>query len=96
MRDLADAHRPDSGARADGWAVAAVLPYIQIARVDHWFKNAFMLLGVVLAVLLPARAGGLAERSCPSALALLATCLVASSNYVLNELLDGPRDRCTR
>jgi 4-hydroxybenzoate polyprenyltransferase len=29
----------------------------------------------------------------PLAIALLATCLVASSNYVLNELLDGPRDR---
>ena len=25
-------------------------PYIQIARVDHWFKNVFMLLGVLLAV----------------------------------------------
>ena len=24
-------------------------PYMQIARMDHWFKNAFMLLGVVLA-----------------------------------------------
>ena len=23
--------------------------YIQIARVDHWFKNVFMLLGVLLA-----------------------------------------------
>ncbi len=29
----------------------------------------------------------------PLALAVLATCLVASSNYVLNELLDGPNDR---
>jgi 4-hydroxybenzoate polyprenyltransferase len=26
------------------------------------------------------------------AIAVLATCLVASSNYVLNELLDGPND----
>ena len=25
-------------------------PYVQIARIDHWFKNAFMLLGVILAV----------------------------------------------
>ena len=25
-------------------------PYVQMVRVDHWFKNAFMLLGVVLAV----------------------------------------------
>jgi hypothetical protein len=28
----------------------ALWPYIQIARVDHWFKNAFMLLGVLLAL----------------------------------------------
>ena len=24
-------------------------PYVQIARVDHWFKNTFMLLGVLVA-----------------------------------------------
>jgi len=24
--------------------------YVQIARVDHWFKNVFMILGVVLAM----------------------------------------------
>ena len=30
--------------------LSAVWPYVQIARVDHWFKNAFMVLGVVLAV----------------------------------------------
>ena len=27
-----------------------IRPYLQIARVDHWFKNAFMLLGVLLAL----------------------------------------------
>src|SRR6516164_3381876 len=31
-------------ARIDPWA------YVQIARVDHWFKNSFMVLGVILAV----------------------------------------------
>jgi 4-hydroxybenzoate polyprenyltransferase len=67
-------------------------PYIEIARVEHWFKNAFMLLGVILAVFY--HPGVLT----PSALlrlgiAVLATCLVASSNYVLNEILDGARDR---
>ena len=25
-------------------------PYVQMARVDHWFKNAFMLLGVIVAL----------------------------------------------
>lgn len=69
-----------------------LLPYLRIARVDHWFKNAFMLLGVLLAffydpgLIVPGSAGRLV-------LAVLATCLVASSNYVLNELLDAPLDR---
>ncbi|WP_197742155.1 UbiA family prenyltransferase [Nitrospira sp. KM1] len=33
------------------------------------------------------------ESVAPVAIGLVATCLVASSNYVINELLDGPRDR---
>lgn len=70
----------------------AVWPYVQIARVDHWFKNAFMLLGVVLAVFYRPETAARASLW-PLAMALFATCLVASSNYVLNELLDGPRDR---
>jgi decaprenyl-phosphate phosphoribosyltransferase len=73
-------------ARIDFWA------YVQIARVDHWFKNAFMILGVILAVFYEPRLmtwGSLA----PLFVAVAATCLVASSNYVLNELLDGPNDR---
>jgi decaprenyl-phosphate phosphoribosyltransferase len=66
--------------------------YIQIARVDHWFKNAFMLLGVLLAFFYePAL---FTWASVPRlSLAMLATCLIASSNYVLNELLDAPYDR---
>jgi 4-hydroxybenzoate polyprenyltransferase len=69
-----------------------IWPYIQIARADHWFKNAFMLLGVVLALFYQPQLA--TWRTLGSlALAFLATCLVASSNYVLNELLDGAHDR---
>ena len=35
---------------AERRAQSSIWPYVQIARVDHWFKNAFMLLGVVLAM----------------------------------------------
>lgn len=67
-------------------------PYLQIARADHWSKNAFMLLGVLLAFFY--RPDLLARASLGRlVLAVAATCLVASSNYVLNELLDGPQDR---
>lgn len=68
-----------------------VWPYIQIARVDHWFKNVFMVLGAVLAIFY--RPDVLTLAALPwLGLALLAVCLVASSNYVLNELLDGRAD----
>ena len=66
-------------------------PYIRIARFDHWFKNVFMLPGVVVAFyaspnLLSLRSGWYLL------VALLATGMVASSNYVLNELLDAKFD----
>jgi len=67
-------------------------PYIQIARPDHWFKNVFMLPGVLLALFFrpelmdPFPWSGLI-------LAVVSACLVASSNYVLNEILDSEKDR---
>jgi 4-hydroxybenzoate polyprenyltransferase len=75
-----------------GSTAQSIWPYIQIARVDHWFKNVFMLLGALLGFFYePAL---LTWTSVPHvALGLLATCLVASSNYVINELLDAPSDR---
>src|SRR6185436_18774744 len=69
----------------DFWA------YVQIARVDHWFKNVFMILGVVLAMFYQPSVASWSS-VVPLLIAVLATCLVASSNYVLNELLDGPND----
>jgi decaprenyl-phosphate phosphoribosyltransferase len=69
-----------------------IWPYIQIARIDHWFKNTFMLLGVLVAFFY--EPASVTWASIPKiAIALLATCLVASSNYVLNEWLDGTTDR---
>lgn len=66
-------------------------PYLRIARPDNWFKSVFMLSGVVFAIydrpeliswslLLPVFLG------------LASTCLVASSNYTLNEILDAATD----
>jgi 4-hydroxybenzoate polyprenyltransferase len=73
-------------------ATSPVWAYVAIARPDHWFKNVFMLLGIVLVVFYEPRLLTLASLR-PIALAVVATCLIASSNYVLNELVDGPRDR---
>ena len=69
-----------------------IRPYVQLARIDHWFKNVFMLFGAVLAFFVEPALVGL-EAIPPLAIALLATCIVASSNYVLNEVLDAPYDR---
>lgn len=69
-----------------------LLPYLQIARIDHWFKNAFMLLGVLLAFFYNTSLIGWSSVN-SLLLAVLSTCLVASSNYTLNELLDGPTDK---
>src|SRR5262245_63645379 len=65
--------------------------YLAIARPDHWFKNVFMLLGVLLALFY--YPGALEEVGWGRLLlAVVGTCLIASSNYVLNELLDARSD----
>jgi 4-hydroxybenzoate polyprenyltransferase len=66
--------------------------YWAIARPDHWFKNAFMLAGVAAAVYV--QPAVLTAAGLPRFLrAVIATCLIASANYVLNEILDAAPDR---
>lgn len=68
------------------------VPYVRLARPDHWAKNVLMLPGIVVALFYqPDRLT--AQILGALAVTLLATCLVASSNYVLNELLDAATDR---
>jgi decaprenyl-phosphate phosphoribosyltransferase len=87
--------RPETGhaaaTRPSITASQRVRAHVRICRVDHWFKNVFVLPGVVVAVSIVPHvdAGDLAWRL---AVGLLAVCLVASSNYVLNELQDAPFD----
>lgn len=68
--------------------------YLSAARVDHWTKQIFVLPGVVTAWLLSGVDGtGLQELIGPTVLGILATSLVASSNYLLNEWRDSAYDR---
>jgi 4-hydroxybenzoate polyprenyltransferase len=66
--------------------------HVEIARPDYWFKNVFVVPGIVVAL-------GTVTGVDPAALAIrtilgfAAICLIASSNYTLNELLDAPTDR---
>ncbi len=68
-----------------------LLPYIRIARPDHWFKNVFMLPGVVLALLMSNE--GLSSHWLEIIIGLTSLCLLASANYTINEWLDAHHDR---
>jgi decaprenyl-phosphate phosphoribosyltransferase len=65
--------------------------HLEIARIDHWIKNVFVVPGVVVALTLdPTQLTfGLFVRII---IGLLSTCLVASSNYVINEVIDASAD----
>ena len=68
--------------------------YIQVARLDHWVKQLFVLPGAVLAwVLGRPEVDTLSTLALPLILGLVATSLVASANYLLNEWLDASYDR---
>ena len=74
--------------------------HVQIMRLDHSVKQIFILPGVVLAAMMSGTPWSvpLVVRVLVGIVAITA---VASSNYVLNELLDAPSDRlhptkCTR
>ncbi len=67
-------------------------PYIRMARPSHWFKNVFMVPGLLLALYFDPQL--VAWSSVLRFLAgLLAASIVASSNYVLNEILDASQDQ---
>jgi decaprenyl-phosphate phosphoribosyltransferase len=67
-------------------------PYLEIARPGHWAKNIFIFPGIVLALffnpylLTP-------FTYIRIFLALVCSCLLASSNYVLNEIVDAKFDK---
>jgi decaprenyl-phosphate phosphoribosyltransferase len=66
--------------------------HVGICRFDHWVKNVFILPGIVAALALdriPVRWSLAGE----TILGLIAAGLVASSNYVMNEILDAPFDQ---
>ncbi len=67
-------------------------PYIQIARPDHWVKNIFLLPGIIIAYFFQPRLWQMTDLRA-IAIGVIATCLTASSNYVLNAILDADKDR---
>jgi decaprenyl-phosphate phosphoribosyltransferase len=71
----------------------SLVGHLRILRVDHWSKNVFVVPGIMLAWFFYGSeldAGALVWRV---PLGLLSVSLIASSNYVINEVLDAPSDR---
>jgi len=97
---VAPAQERDSRVSTAPRIVPAALPalrrptlagHIQIARIDHWVKNVFVFPGIVVA--LSVDRARIASWSWINLFAgMVAVCLIASSNYVINELLDAPSD----
>jgi decaprenyl-phosphate phosphoribosyltransferase len=79
------------GVAAGGTPGARALPYLRIARPDHWVKNIFMLPGTALALLFVRPPLGVLVWQ--TLLGLLSLCLCSSANYTINEFLDGEFDR---
>jgi len=68
-----------------------VLPYLKLARFDHWIKQLFILPGMVFAFVL--------IKNVDSVFiyrifwGFIATCFIASANYIINEWLDADFDQ---
>lgn len=71
---------------------ASWLEYVRVMRLDHWLKNVFILFGHAVAVAL-LQIPLTADLVFWVLFSLLPACLVASANYILNEILDAPFDR---
>lgn len=66
--------------------------HIKIARFDHWVKNVFVLPGIIAALSLTPSVD-YAVLAVSTVIGLLSVGMIASSNYVINELLDAPYDQ---
>ena len=65
--------------------------HLEIARIDHWIKNVFVLPGIVVALSVD-HSQLTYDLWVRIIVGLLSTCLIASSNYVINEVIDAPSD----
>ncbi len=65
--------------------------YIKIMRFDHWIKQFFILPGCIFAILMTNTQP--LNYILKFIFGFLGTCLIASSNYVINEFLDAKFDK---
>ena len=65
--------------------------HLDICRFDHWIKNVFILPGLLIAISIYPQSISV-SLLVSTVIGFLAAGLVASSNYVINEILDAPFD----
>jgi decaprenyl-phosphate phosphoribosyltransferase len=72
-----------------------MIEYFKVLRLDHWLKNVFIFFGHLVAIaLIPSEVPqGKFELTSRMVLSLVPACLIASANYIVNEILDAPFDR---
>ena len=68
-------------------------PYLSIARLDHYSKNAFMIPGSVLALFLTRADIANLTFWFNAIFGFVALCAASSANYVINEYLDRESDK---
>jgi decaprenyl-phosphate phosphoribosyltransferase len=86
---MATVSRPLTSQATDA---AGILPYLRIARFDHWIKNVFVLPGVLVALTVSSHVDWI-TLLLQFGVGLLSIGFIASSNYVINEVMDAPFDR---
>lgn len=70
-----------------------MIEYLKVARIDHWLKNVFIVFGHAVALVLVLQMEVTTPLLVKAALSLIPACLIASANYILNEILDAPFDK---
>jgi 4-hydroxybenzoate polyprenyltransferase len=65
--------------------------HLEICRFDHWIKNVFILPGLLIAISVYPQSISF-HLMYSIAIGFLAAGIIASSNYIINEILDAPFD----
>lgn len=75
-----------------GYYYRGIKIYLRVARLDHWFKNISVLVGIIVAIAYSKVSieTPLLLKSC---LAIFLVCLMSSANYVINEIVDAQFDK---
>jgi len=69
-----------------------LIEYLKVARIDHWLKNIFIVFGHAVAFVLVLDLELSQDFIKNALLSLVPACLLASSYYIMNEILDAPYD----